>query len=326
MPKDIYFEKKYGQLCERIDGGRAYEYEYEDENGKIRNIFIKREIDQAIDGKKYFDITTPYGYGGPIIEELKGDKKTLVENYYEDFKNYCKDNDIVSEFVRFHPLIANVKDFKDIYETVYLRKTVATNLKDSDDPVQEEFHKSTRKNIRRTLRQGVDYEIIENPVNLDVFKSIYFDTMDRNDAEDFYYFDDEYFDYILENLKDRVINVNVYYEGKCIASGLYFVYGPYIHTHLSGTLSEYLNLSPAYILRYALTVWGKEHGKDYIHHGGGTSNDPEDSLFKFKTRFTKDSFFDFHIGKNIYNQEIYNKLVAATGGEDNDFFPQYRRR
>ena len=185
MPKDIYFEKKYGQLCERIDGGKAYEYQYEDENGKIRNIYIKREIEEEVDGKKYFDITTPYGYGGPIIEELKGDRDQLVKNYYEDFKNYCIKNDIVSEFVRFHPILENAKDFEQVYDLVYLRKTVATNLKDNEDPVQEEFHKSTRKNIRRTLRKGVEYEILENPSDLDLFKSIYFDTMDRNDAEDF---------------------------------------------------------------------------------------------------------------------------------------------
>ena len=43
------------------------------------NQFIKREIPLLLDGKKYYDIVTPYGYGGPYIEKCV-DKGALLES------------------------------------------------------------------------------------------------------------------------------------------------------------------------------------------------------------------------------------------------------
>jgi len=288
-------------------------------------MFLIRKINEDLD-EQYYDIITPYGYGGPVILDLKGDKKKLVEEYDKAFTDYCESNNIVSEFVRFHPIIANHSDFNQVYDTTTLRKTVATVLKDKDDPFQEEFSKSCRKTVRKVLKEDLETEIIANPDNLDKFIKIYYDTMDRNEAGDFYYFEKEYFQFLLDNLKEHILNINIYYDNKCIASGLYFIYGEYIHAHLSGTDHEYLKYSPAYYLKYLTATWGKEHGYSFVHYGGGTTNDPEDPLFKFKSKFTKEGFFDFVIGRKIYNKNIYDKLVDLAGKADDQsgFFPLYR--
>ena len=65
---DIYFDNNYGKLYEKVENGIAKVFEYEDENGKITNQFIVREIPEKIDGKIYYDIVTPYGYGGPKVD------------------------------------------------------------------------------------------------------------------------------------------------------------------------------------------------------------------------------------------------------------------
>lgn len=61
--KDIYFDENYGKLYEKIEDGKANIFEYEDENGKITNQFLMRRIPEEIDGKNFFDLVTPYGYG-----------------------------------------------------------------------------------------------------------------------------------------------------------------------------------------------------------------------------------------------------------------------
>ena len=327
MKKDIYFEKDYGKLYEKIENGKADIFLYEDENGIISNQFIKREIPIKIDQSKYFDIVTPYGYGGPIIEKVeKGRKEILVEQYYKKFKKYCEKNSIVSEFIRFHPILKNAKDFEKIYNIQCIRKTLGTDLKKFENPIASEFSKSCRKNIRQAVNKGVSYKITKSPENLSTFEKCYYSTMDRNHATDYYYFPKEYFDSILRKFNSNIILVEAIYEGKTIASGLYFVYNKTIHIHLSGTLSEYLYVSPAYILRYAVTLWGKENGYELIHHGGGRSNSPEDSLFKFKKQFAKNTEFDFYIGKKIWNEEIYEKLCKLKKKEkEEDFFPAYRK-
>lgn len=325
MCTDIYFDKNYGKLYEKVENGEIQEFEIENEDGKITNLFIKREIPININGKKYYDIVTPYGYGGPIINHCTN-KEKLLKTYEEKFKKYCIENDIVSEFIRFHPIVENALDFKEIYNVTYMRKTLITNLKDYDDPVQSQFGKSCRKNIRQALNKGITYKVTEAPENVETFKEIYYSTMDRNNATEFYYFDDEYFENILKNFRKNVILVEAIFEGKTIAAGFYFIYNKTIHIHLSGTLTEYLYLSPAYILRYAVTVWGKEHGYNFVHHGGGRSNSEEDSLYLFKKNFAKLEDVDFYIGKKIWNEEIYKKLCKIKNVDINEeFFPAYRK-
>lgn len=324
---DIYFEEKYGKLYENMENGKVEIFEYNSELGSVRNMFIKRKIPTKVDNRAYYDLVTPYGYGGPIIIDSIDNASTneLVQEYNNSFREYCKLNNIVSEFIRFHPIVGNHNDFKDIYDIKYMRKTLGTNLKDFDDPVQSEFSKSCRKVIRRALREGITFTIDENPDTIDEFTDIYYSTMDRNDANEYYYFDNDYFNHIINDFKDNVILVKAIYEEKTIASGLYFIFDKTIHIHLSGTLNEYLYLSPAYILRYAVTLWGKENGYELIHHGGGRNNSEEDSLFEFKKRFAKNTEFDFYVGKKVWNTEIYNKLCELRGvNESDDFFPAYR--
>lgn len=323
MNKDLYFDENYGKLYENTENGKAEIFKYEDENGVVSNQFIKRNIPMIQD---YYDIVTPYGYGGPIIEESKN-KEILLQNYNEVFKRYCEKNNIVSEFVRFHPIINNALDFKKIYDVVYMRKTLGTNLEKYNDPIQEEFSKSCRKNIRQCKNKGITAVVTEAPKDISKFKEIYYSTMKRNNATDYYYFKDEYFNKILQYFPQNILTVEAIYEGKTIAMGLYFIYNQILHIHLSGTLTEYLYLSPAYMLRYGATLWAKEHGYKLIHHGGGRSNSLEDSLYLFKKNFARNTEFDFYIGKKIWNEKIYNKLCEEKhiDPEKIDFFPAYRK-
>lgn len=325
---DIYFRPEYGKLCELIDGGISERFEYTTEHGSVVNLFIKREVPDLIGGARYYDIVTPYGYGGPfVISENKEFITELCKGYDEAFGRYCSENNIVSEFVRFHPLYNNACDFKGIYDPEHIRNTLGTNLEAFDDPVQSEFSKSCRKNIRKALNAGITFEVTASPENIDEFIEIYYSTMDRDNASEFYYFDKKYFDKMLEYFRDELIYTKALYYDKVIAANICFVTDGNIHIHLSGTLSEYLYLSPAYVLRYAVALWGKENGYRVIHHGGGTSNSPENSLYCFKKQFAKNTEFEFYIGKKIRNKEIYNKLCEKSGiSAESDFFPAYRKR
>ena len=99
----------------------------------------------------------------------------------EVFGKYCDENKIVSEFVRFHPIVNNQADFRNMYETVYMHNTVGTDIANHNDPVQEEFSKSCRKNIRQAINKGVTCRITESPENLN-FSSQYFPKTSANSS------------------------------------------------------------------------------------------------------------------------------------------------
>lgn len=325
--KDIYFDENYGKLYEESEHGKAYIFRLETENGSIVNQFIKREIPLKINNEVYYDIVTPYGYGGPYIEKYSN-KELLLKDYKHAFMAFCKDNNIVAEFVRFHPIYKNYKDFKDIYIESFNRYTLGTNLKDYEDPIKSEFSKHTRKTIKSILNLGVSFKMIENPTekDLDEFKRIYYLNMKRKEAADYYYFPDEYFDNILKFYSNKVIIAESIYKDKVIAAGLYFTTANTIHAHLSGTDTEYLYLSPAYILKYGTVIWGKNKGYDFVHYGGGTSSSEDDTLYLFKSKFSKNTKFEFWIGKKVWNEKIYERLCKETNKNiDDQYFPAYRK-
>lgn len=324
--KDIYFDENYGKLYEKVEKGEACTFKCETENGIIKTQFIKRAIPTQVDGKTYYDIVTPYGYGGPYIEKFV-DKDKLLKDYERQFSKYCKDNDIIAEFVRFHPLFDNAKDFESIYDVSFNRNTLATNIRDYDDPFTCEFSRKCRKMCKQVLNSGVTYKITKSPESLEEFKRIYYLNMERKHAEDYYFFDNEYFDNIQKYFKDNILLAEAIYEGKTVAAGLYFSANKLIHAHLSGTDTEYLYLSPAYILKYGTVLWAKQNGYDFIHYGGGVTTSKEDSLYQFKKKFCQNTEFDFYIGKKIWNEEIYNRLCEIKNvSKEEEYFPAYRKK
>lgn len=321
---DIYFEPDYAELYE-TEENRAVEYRFECEYGFITNLFLKRQIDIKLpDEVQYFDIVTPYGYGGPVIH-WTNDKEKLIQAYMDDFGRYTEKEHIIAEFVRFHPILGNGVDFKEVYKSIFDRKTVGTNLT-YDDVVAKEFSKHKRKDIRKALKNPeIRYEVTENPSTLQDFLKIYYSTMDRDKADDYYYFKPDYFQTMLEKFREHITAGRVFLGDQLIAMGVYFRYGKYLHAHLSGTLSEYLDYSPANILKYALAVYGHENGYEVIHYGGGTSRSPENGVYKFKKEFGKNTEFDFYIAKKVWNEEIYKQICSTVGADVNsDFFPAYR--
>ena len=321
---DIYFEPDYAELYE-TEENRAVEYRFECEYGFITNLFLKRQIDIKLpDEVQYYDIVTPYGYGGPVIH-WTNDKEKLIQAYMDDFGRYTEKEHIIAEFVRFHPILGNGVDFKEVYKSIFDRKTVGTNLT-YDDVVAKEFSKHKRKDIRKALKNPeIRYEVTENPSTLQDFLKIYYSTMDRDKADDYYYFKPDYFQAMLEKFREHITAGRVFLGDQLIAMGVYFRYGKYLHAHLSGTLSEYLDYSPANILKYALAVYGHENGYEVIHYGGGTSRSPENGVYKFKKEFGKNTEFDFYIAKKVWNEEIYKQICSTVGADVNsDFFPAYR--
>lgn len=327
ITSDIYFDDNYGKLYEKADKGTAVVFMYQSPLGKIKHQFIKRRIPAELlrEGEEYFDIVTPYGYGGPLILQCDAkDNEELVNDFIREFSVYCKKEKIVSEFVRFHPIAENALDFKQVYNPVWDRNTLGTNL-EFDDPVQSEFTKSCRKSIRQALNKGVSYRITYQPESLKAFQDVYYATMKRNEAAEYYYFDDDYFADCVKYYKDNLLLIEILLEDKVIAAGMYFLYDKTIHVHLSGTMSEYLYLSPAYVLRYVLACWGKEHGYEMIHHGGGRSNAADDSLYLFKKQFASKTQFDFYVGRKIWMPQKYSQICSDNGiSEENAYFPAYR--
>ncbi len=323
---DLFFDPAYGRLYEKMERGICEEYIYSSVIGEVRHLFIRREIPKLVHGERWFDAITPYGYGGPrIIHCATGCHSDLVSAFEAAFRIYCEEHRIVSEFVRFHPIFGNARDFSTCYDVTYQRETVGTTLDGFSDPAASEFSKSAKKTLRRSLNAGVTCRITQAPKNLSRFKEIYYETMSRVHADSYYFFDDDYFDQCLLQFGDQIVLAEAVYNDQVIAAELHFLYGGIMHTHLSGTVAAFHQLSPIYVLQYGAVQWGKEKGAKLIHAGGGRTNCPEDPLYKFKKKFGQHTGFRFYTGRKIWNSDIYAELCSKSGASPAEsFFPAYR--
>lgn len=327
---DIYYSPGYCEIYQENNEGTAKLFIYEDENGYVYYPFLLREINQLEVGSfldsKYYDIITPYGYGGPVYS-LKdmGNLEKLKTCFFGAFENFCIQNNIVSEFVRFHPIIKNHLFCAEGLNPIAIRNTVYMDIADYDT-IWNNITSKNRNMIRKAEKNGI---VIEQDNNLNKFEELYYQTMDKNQAVDYYYFSHEYFANTMKYLNENIKIFNAVLNGEIIASTMIMHRNKYLHYHLSGSRKDYIKLAPNNLLLYKVALWGMENGCKYFHLGGGYRGN-DDSLFSFKKSFSKNGILDFYIGKKIHNKKVYELLtkeLQRLKGIDIDdgFFPLYRR-
>lgn len=327
---DIYFKEEYAKIYELNGEGIVKVYSSQSLIGKVRYIFLKREI-KLIKNKVYFDIITPYGYGGPqFFPNKESDLKELILEFKENFEKYCEKEKIISEFIRFHPLEKNHEFLENDMEIKNISKTIFMNLKD-EEQIYKNIHSKCRNVIKKAIKNDVKIKIDLNNNNLEDFKTLYYKTMEKNDALEYYYFDNKYFENSKKLLNGNLVIFNAIKDEKTIATAMILKGHKYLHYHLSANTSEGYKVAANNLLLYEVAKWGYSKGFEKFHLGGGYGGD-DSPLFKFKKAFNKDGILDFYIGKKIYNKKIYDLLVqtleekkSELKGENSTFFPLYRR-
>lgn len=329
---DVYYLSEYVKAFELHGDGEPILFYYEDSNIRAINVSMKRDISEfvfykyIIPKKQLFDLSTPYGYGGFIVEGQNCPES--IDRLNTEYVNFCIENNIICEFVRFHPLINNADTVKNIYDETILGKTVSMDLSTAGS-IWDNITSKNRNVIRKAKKNGV--EIFEGgDRNLyDIFIKMYNSTMDKDNATSYYYFNKDFYESILNDLKYNSLMFYAVYENKIIAMSIILFANCSMHYHLSASVDEYKHLAATNLLLYEAACWGNAKGFSLFHLGGGVGS-LEDSLYKFKSSFNRNSNNKFIIGKKIFDKNKYDKLVSLRKFSKEDsssesFFPQYRR-
>ena len=328
---DVYYLSGYTKAFNIHGDGEPILFYYDDENTRAINVVMKRDIEKdrnfrgKIEPETYFDITTPYGYGGFIVEGTINENSLMQLN--ELYSDYCVSNNIISEFVRFHPVLENSKLNSEIYEVIDLGNTITMNLA-SKEQIWNDLSSKNRNVIRKALKSGVEIYWGRSSELIDEFIPLYNATMNKDNATDYYYFNKDFYNSVLNDLKYNCLLFYAVFEGKVISSSMILFGNDKMHYHLSASDREHQSLAPTNLLLYQAACWGCENGYKSFHLGGGLGS-KEDSLYKFKKAFNKNSETYFSIGKKIFDQEKYYELIKIRDINYDDsnstFFPQYRK-
>lgn len=147
---DVFYLAEYAQAFKLHGDGIPILFYYNDGKTKAINVIMKRDIAELeyfkdiIKRNEYYDVTSPYGYGGFIIEG-KSYKKVNKE-----YTKYCKRNNIVCEFVRFHLLEHYEKKYNGKVENI--KHNIIRSLNMSPDEMLMDFEHKVRKNLKKLIK------------------------------------------------------------------------------------------------------------------------------------------------------------------------------
>ena len=301
--RDVYFWPEYYSLYQNYGDGEALCFVFEKNGNIVLYPFLKNSITTIgyqLD-KEYYDIQGAYGYNGLIASTVDAG---FIADFWKEFDAYCQENDIIAEFMRFHPLLNNQLLASPQMKTFYSRHTVALDLTD-DDIWMHQISSKNRNMIRKAEKEGVT--IVESD-DYETFRKLYDGTMADLHAEDFYFFPPSYYEEYKQTFKDNSLLCLAMLDGKVIAGSMFMFSDDYAHYHLSARDREYSRYAANNLILWYGIQKAKERGCKWFHFGGGTTGEDDDSLLKFKKEFSK-TLCEFWIGNRVHNQKVYDQIV-----------------
>lgn len=301
--QDLYFREEYVRLYE-TESEKACCFVYQNGESVLIFPFLRREF--KFKGNTYYDFETAYGYGGPVSNDHS---ETFMKAALEAMSEKASSENYVCGFVRFHPLLENWDCFESVGRLIKDRKTIAIDLTGGIEATwMNEIHTKNRNVIKKGEKNGLEFIVDEDFSYLPEFEELYNSTMDKLEADGFYYFEPRYYEQLKDTIQNRFLGI-VKHEGKVVAGAIFFYQLPYGHYHLAGSDKSALKLSPNNFLLWEAAKELTNRGVGNFHLGGGTDGTEDNSLYQYKRKFSKHEY-QFALGKMIFNPSLYEDICA----------------
>ena len=334
VQNDIYYTPEYSLLFEENLNYEAKLFFYGNDENYIIYPFWKKKINDLSfcdDDETLYDITSPWYYGGFLSTEIeKKNENEFIKNFLMEFHNYCKKENIVTEFNRLHPFIQSSSPLANFISIDRRWKIVYVDLKRDEQSLWNSFKKENRKAIRKAEHNNIEVYTTKNKRDIEDFYRIYTTAMERKNANEFYYFSSKFFNRMFELLGNNAQLFVANHNDEMIAGSVLVGLDNFAHDYLRASLPEFLNLRPNNLLVHNKIKWAKNNNYKYFSLQGG--NMPNDGISRFKLTFsqltqnfyTYSKIHDEEKYKNLYEKfEEFNKKQHIEKTED--YFPAYRR-
>ncbi|MEE9361059.1 MAG: GNAT family N-acetyltransferase [Cellulophaga sp.] len=325
---DFYHTYDYHQLSKNNDETPVLLYFSQGEKYIALPLFI-REIENT----SYKDATSVYGYSGPVCKNIPKNFDNSI--FKKELQKLLLDNNIISMFSRLNPFIdKQCIILKNIGLVRALGNVVYIDLSQDLAIQKQQYNRRLKTHINKT-RKHCTIKKATTTEEIDQFIEVYYENMHRVDAKKHYFFKREYFhDLYNSDSFETEILLTYHTESNIFIGGAMFIKKNNItQYHLAGAKSDYLYLNPIKLLIDEMRITSSEENYTFLNLGGGLGSN-EDSLFRFKSSFSK-NLKPFELWEVIVNKEVYDKLSKKNKTTNTctsieyingckDFFPCYR--
>jgi sugar O-acyltransferase (sialic acid O-acetyltransferase NeuD family) len=340
---DFFHTVEYHRVSECFGRGKALLAVYGSPERFVAWPYILQDIEgfERSAAGEYRDITSAYGYTGPLTLGCEHDEGFLAAAW-SALVEVWRSQSVISVFTRLHPLLGNhrllhyLRNDGEVPQLVDEGcgegKTVAIDLRKSSD----EIWASYRRQLRQSLRKLMDFHLVTtlDPEwkHFDDFLRMYYSTMKRNASAAFYVFPRRQLAELRDALGSHGSLMVTQYEGQVVAAALLIEYAGIVNVHLLATDDRFTQLSPSKLLVHEAQTWARARGNHFLHLGGGRGSRSDDSLFRFKALFSE-VCYPFYTCRWILDRAVYDALTAERqnqamklrfGDMAKNHFPAYR--
>lgn len=295
-----------------------------DENG-----IIKGTVSFLIRKMPGFGRTMMYASRGPVCDihdyDTMNELFDAAKRLAKDFKAYVIkiDPDVPSDETQFADYMKDygfhIKQGGVRFEAIQPKYVFRLHLNGrSEEELLASFHQKTRYNIRLAERKGVVVRICGKEM-IPEFSRLMVETGVR---DDFVTRPPEYFEAMLDNLKEHCRLYMAFVDNKPIAGTIAIRYGDKVWYLYGASSNEDRNYMPNYLLQWSMIRWAIESGSRIYDFRGVPGNVGEDhplyGLVKFKRGFNGDytefvGEMDLILSKFFYktiekSQQLYGRI------------------
>lgn len=287
----------------------------EDDSG--RSIACWPALKREISGFDFFDLTSVYGYGGPLAlnDRWNEGALTLLVDAMREAK-------VVSLFSRMHPLFNN--NHSELTSSIIKVSNVPVIDTELQNRTLETYRKGHRSDIKKLRSRGFEFSIDEKCRGLDSFINLYEGSMSRLGARQYLRFGRRYFEDIVNASDYQAMLSFVKFDGIDVCATLNLITGDIIHGYLTGEREEYRPVAPGKLDYWGIHEWSLRNGIKSIVLGPGRSQE-NDTLLRFKEGFGRLTL-PLHVFKKVINPSVYREICAQKDvcPDTTSYFPAYR--
>ncbi|WP_420404968.1 GNAT family N-acetyltransferase [Nisaea sp.] len=298
--------------------------------GNVVYPVMRRSLDTLPFGREVsaagFDISTPYGYGGIYLGAEESARPDLMRDFRARFTEYAKDTNIVSEFIRFDPLVQNQLYCEGLIDEIrHHNENLFIDLTQSEECFLAGCRSRIRTGIRQTERLGLIMERHYTADTIRQFVDLYHQAMLRRQNFGYLNFRSEFFDDLFGALGEYIDLFTVQEGGVVLGAAITLRFGDTVEYYLAANRRLQHRPYVNHFLIIEIAKWAKRQGFQKLHLGGGS-----ESIMYFKSSFTQDSM-PYYVGSHVFDRARYAELIRDGQSKGvlpetlpEFFFPAYR--
>lgn len=250
------------------------------------------------------DLQTCNGYGGPLASADLDPER--CDRLWRRYREAAAADSLVAAFFRLHPLLGNERWLPSDARVVEDRQTVLVDLAQGLEPAWWAADSRFRNKVTRARRDGLAVRW-DQAEDWPAFESLYADAMERLRAVETLRFQPVYFERLRQLPAAHLGTVR---DGAGLLAGVVFLEGPrWSHYHLGARRADAQNHVMTFLVHAAMARAASAR-LAAVHLGGGATCAPDDSLLRWKRRFSA-TRLSFKVGLVVVNPDAFARLTWA---------------